>query len=223
MRIAIFGKPGSGKGTQAALVSRRFGLVHLSSGEILRAQIRDRTPLGDQVREYVQRGEIGPERLITSAILGYMDRMGLGGGFVLDGFPRTLYQARELDAAFPIDICILLSVDDTVILDRISNRLTCTGCGSVYGDRSDESVRSGKCGRCGSMLAVREDDRPESIEKRLELFGREVRPVIEHYAESGKLIEIDGSLPENVVFSRMLESLEPLVSRSRQTDGDDCT
>ena len=190
-RIVFLGKPGSGKGTQAAALSRSLSLPHLSSGEILRSEIREGTEFGRAVEEYVLRGEIGPEELIAQVILHYIERKDMGAGYILDGFPRTLLQARELDARFPPEQALLLSVPDSVIVERLSRRLTCSGCGTVT-DAGDDTPEE-SCPECGGELARRPDDHPEAIAQRLETFEREVTPVILHYEDSGRLVRIDGT------------------------------
>ncbi len=191
-RIVFLGKPGSGKGTQALALSRARGIPHLSSGEILRTEIREGTEFGRAVEEYVLRGEIGPEELITKVILHYMERKDIGGRYILDGFPRTLLQARELDELFPPDRALLLSVPDDVVIDRLSKRFSCTGCGEI---RRAEGTgpETMRCPGCGGTLARRADDHPEAIGKRLETFSREVMPVVRYYEEAERLIRIDGT------------------------------
>ena len=191
-RIVFLGKPGSGKGTQAQALSRTQGLPHLSSGEILRTEIRDGTEFGRAVEEYVLRGEIGPEELITKAILHHIDRSGTGDRYILDGFPRTLPQAERLDEDFPPDLALLLSVPDDVIVDRLSKRLTCTGCGTIR--RAGGTGSSGTaCPECGGDFMRRADDHPEAIRRRLDTFSREVAPVIRYYEGSSRLRRINGT------------------------------
>jgi adenylate kinase len=191
-RIVFLGKPGSGKGTQALALSRARGIPHLSSGEILRTEIGEGTEFGRAVEEYVLRGEIGPEELIAKVILHYMDRKSIGDGYILDGFPRTLLQARKLDELFPPDLALLLSVPDEVVIDRLSKRYTCTGCGAVRRIEGAGPVAT-RCPDCGGTLARRADDHPEAIGKRLDTFSREVMPVVRCYEEAGRLARIDGT------------------------------
>ena len=211
MRIVIAGKPGSGKGTQAALLSERLGLPHLSSGEILRNEIQGGTAFGKEVEEYVRRGEIGPERLITSVILDYIKRNNLVNSFILDGFPRTLYQAETLDSRFAPETCILLSLPDTVIFSRLLNRLTCSGCGRVYHLEQLPPLLEDRCDACGSGLVKRIDDRHETVERRLEVFRKEVTPVISLYRDTQRLAPIDGSLAPDEIGLNILEA----VNRAR--------
>jgi adenylate kinase len=195
LRIVFLGKPGSGKGTQAAALSEALGIPHLSSGAILREEIHSGTEFGRAVEQYVIKGEIGPQELIASAIIGYIERKGMGDGYILDGFPRTLHQARELDGHVPPHRAILLSVPDRIIVERISKRLSCSMCGRIHFAGDDS--RKG-CAACGGGLVRRADDHPEAIAKRLAIFALEVMPVARYYGDSGRLAEIDGtgSIPE---------------------------
>lgn len=206
-RIVLLGKPGSGKGTQASLLAKALDLPHLSSGEILRTEIRDGTEFGKAVEEYVLKGEIGPEQLITTAILGFLERSGFGGDYILDGFPRTILQAKALAGAFPPDRAILLSVADNTIIERISRRLTCTGCGAVIGPGDLPGSVETRCEACGGTLARRPDDHPDAIVKRLDIFSYQVGPVIEFYRDSGLLSEIDGTDPVGEIHTEALRAL----------------
>jgi len=208
-RIVLLGKPGSGKGTQASLLAGHLGAVHLSSGEILRSEIRASTPLGRRVSEYVERGEIGPEELITETIMSHIDANGLGDRYILDGFPRTLTQAFELDKAFPPHVCILIAVPDAAIKDRLSKRLSCQQCGAVYNIDTNPPAKDGVCSRCGSPVSARQDDSEEAITARLDVFDRQVTPVISYYRDSKRIEEIDGALPPDEVFSGILNALAP--------------
>ena len=190
-RIVLLGKPGSGKGTQASFLSGALGIPHVSSGEILREEIREGTEFGRAVERFVLKGEIGPQELIAGVIIGHLERRGMGDSYILDGFPRTLYQARELDAHFAPERAISLSVPDRVIVERISGRLTCSRCGSVRYSAGGPPVEA--CTACGGNLVRRIDDHPDAIARRLEIFAAEVVPVIRYYDGSGRLSEIDGT------------------------------
>lgn len=207
MRIVMMGKPGSGKGSQAQRLSRRFGLHHLSSGEILRAEIREGTHLGKEVEQYVLRGEIGPERLIAALVLDHIERKGYSEAYILDGFPRTIYQAEALDARYRPDAAILLEVTDEVILERLTGRLSCPNCGSVYNLLDHPPAEAGICDRCGKGLKRRGDDRREAIIQRLEVFRRDAAPVLDHYSESGRLRVVDGSPPAEDVYADIISIL----------------
>ena len=206
-RIVLLGKPGSGKGTQAALLSKRFAVPHLSSGAILREEIREGTPFGRTVEEYVLRGEIGPEELITAVILRYIERHRYGGGYILDGFPRTMYQARELDARYPPGTCIVLSVPDTAVLKRIAGRITCRKCGAIYHEIDNPPLPDGACDRCGGALEKRTDNGRDTILRRLAVFCTDIDPVLLYYRRMKRLVEIDGSGPPDEIHARIMQTV----------------
>jgi adenylate kinase len=193
MRIVLMGKPGSGKGTQAAMLSEETGLPHLSSGAILRDEIREKTPFGLRIEKYVLRGEIGPQELITGVVFSYIERKGYNSGFILDGFPRTIYQAEKLDERYRPGLCLLIDVPDDLLVDRISNRLTCTGCGAIYHATSHPSANPGVCDICSEKIGQRPDDNADAIRKRLEIYRSDVQPVIDRYRDADRLIVIDGT------------------------------
>lgn len=207
MRIVLLGKPGSGKGTQASLLSSKLGLPHLSSGGILRRAIRERTPLGVEVERHVLRGEIGPEGLIASAVLDLIERDGHGDRHVLDGFPRTVLQAEMLGERFPPDRCVLIDVSDRAVIDRIAGRLHCVDCGAVYHSKAAPPERLGLCDSCRGRLTAREDDTAEAVYRRLEVFRGQVAPVIEHYATGGGLRSVDGEKEPGKVFKDVLKAI----------------
>jgi len=203
MRIVLLGKPGSGKGTQASMLSEESGLPHLSSGEILRDEIREKTPFGLQIEEYVLRGEIGPQELITDVVFGYIERKKYASGFILDGFPRTVYQAEMLDGQYRPDRCVLIDVPDDLIVDRISQRLTCAGCGSIYHVTLRPPSSPGICDSCAGRLEQRSDDNAGAIRKRLETYRNDIQPVIDIYREAGRLHVIDGTSDPGEVYKSL--------------------
>jgi adenylate kinase len=210
MRIVLLGKPGSGKGTQASLVSDRFGYFHLSSGEVLREEITKGSSFGKKIERYVLRGEIGPEKLITDTILNFIGRKGIDNRLILDGFPRTAYQAERLDETYPPDLCILLNISDKESIRRLSGRYLCGRCGAPR--QPEEKNRSDTaCSRCGGEMVQRDDDRPEAIQQRLEIFRREVVPVVSRYRRRDLLTELDGSLPPGEIYNNIRNSIMKLV------------
>jgi adenylate kinase len=208
LRIVLLGKPGSGKGTQATMLSGETGLPHLSSGAILREEIRERTPFGARIEEYVLRGEIGPQELITEVVFSYIDRKGCGEGFILDGFPRTLFQAESLDRRYLPDRCVLIDVPDGIIVERISGRLTCSGCGAVYNASDRPTASPGVCDLCGKRVEKRRDDDEETIRARLRTYRADVHPVIEMYSAQGRLTVIDGGAPPPQVYESFRKAVK---------------
>ncbi len=207
MRIVLLGKPGSGKGTQAAMLSEETGLPHLSSGAILRDEIKERTPFGVRIEEYVLRGEIGPQELITDVVFNYIERKGYSSGYILDGFPRTIYQAEKLDARYRPGRCLLIDVPDDLIVDRISSRLTCSGCGAIYHAAFHPPARTGVCNACGGEIGLRPDDNAGAIRKRLEIFHSDVQPVIDMYRDAGRLLAIEGTPAPTEVFTALKRAM----------------
>ncbi len=203
MRIVLLGKPGSGKGTQAVMLSEKTGLPHLSSGAILRDEIRERTPFGLRIEEYVLRGEIGPQELITDVVFGHIERKRYASGFILDGFPRTVYQAEKLDEQYRPARCVLIDVPDDLIVDRISQRLTCAGCGAIYHRAFRPPSAPGVCDSCGAELRQRSDDNAEAIRNRPEIFRNDVQPVVDRYRDANHLIAIDGTSSPGEVYKTL--------------------
>ncbi|MFO7916344.1 MAG: nucleoside monophosphate kinase [Candidatus Krumholzibacteriales bacterium] len=210
MRIVLLGKPGAGKGTQAARLREGFGYYHLSSGEALREEINRGTDLGREIKQYVEKGEIGPEKLIARLVLDFIDEKDIGKNLLLDGFPRTLYQAEKLDERYPPDLCLLLDISDSESITRLSNRYVCRDCGKLYQNRESGSPAK-ECGECGGRLVQREDDTPEAIQNRLRVFREEVNPVINHYREQGRLVTLDGSLPREEIHNNIKFAIMKIV------------
>ncbi len=185
------------------MLSEETGLPHLSSGAILRDEIKEKTPFGAQIEEYVLRGEIGPQELITDVVFSYIERKGYSAGFILDGFPRTVYQAEKIDERFMPASCVLIDVPDDLIAERISNRLTCADCGAIYHTAFRPPASRGICDSCGGRLGQRPDDNDEAIHKRLEIYRGDVQPVLDRYLSAGRLTVIDGSSSPSVVFKEL--------------------
>lgn len=203
MRIVLLGKPGSGKGTQAKMLARETGLPHLSSGAMLREEIREKTPFGFRIEEYVLRGEIGPGELIADVVLGYVERKGYGAGFILDGFPRTMYQAEKLDERYRPDRCVLIDVSDETVIERISHRLTCHECSAIFHSTFRPPAVAATCDSCGGKLEQRPDDTAGAVRTRLDTFRENVHPIIGMYRGSGRLVTIDGSRSPSSVFESL--------------------
>lgn len=210
MRIVLLGKPGAGKGTQAERLSRGFGFYHLSSGEVLREEINRGTDLGREIQQYVEKGEIGPEKLITRVMLNFIEEKDIANNLLLDGFPRTVYQAEKLDERYPPDLCLLLNISDSEAIRRLSNRYICKACGKPYQVEESGSPAE-KCEECGGELVQREDDTPEAIRNRLRVFRDEVDPVISLYRGQGILVTLDGSLPREEVYNNIRFAIMKIV------------
>jgi adenylate kinase len=213
--IVLLGAPGSGKGTQAKIVSERLGLLHLSTGDMFRAAERDGTPLGLQAKAYKDRGQLVPDSITVSMVREALLRRGLEHGVILDGFPRTLDQARVLDRFLAddgraIDRALFLNVPDAELVERLQQRWQCSNCGAVYGPGNMAS-RPGTCDRCGGQLSQRSDDRQDVVRERLEVYYRDTLPVVDYYRDREVLVEVNGNRPVSVVAREICDALEDML------------
>ena len=217
VRLVLFGAPGVGKGTQAAALTTRLGVPHVSTGDMLRAAIREGTPEGLQARAIVERGELVPDTLISALVGARLAREDVQEGFILDGFPRTTGQAEYLDRALekvgrPLDVVVNITVPEAEIADRLSGRRVCPSCGASYHARFHPPMVDGRCDACGGRLEQRPDDRPEVVRGRLDVYLRQTAPVLDHYRRRGILRDVDGlGRPEEVTdrIAAIMTALEP--------------
>ncbi len=208
MNLVFLGPPGAGKGTQAKRLAQELKLKHISTGDILREAVKEGTPLGKKAKEYMDRGELVPDELIIALIEEVVPD---SGGVILDGFPRTLEQAKALDAMFEkkglsIDKVILFDAPDDAIVERLSGRRSCPSCGAVYHVKFNPPKENELCDTCGTKLVQREDDREEVVRKRLEVYRKQTAPLIEYYEAKGLLVRLDASKDIASVY-RELESI----------------
>ena len=192
MRVIIFGSPGSGKGTQAMLLADALGVKKISLGDILREEVRKNSYLGQEVKSYMERGTLVPDKLVSRVIEDNVDK----GGFLLDGYPRNLDQAKELDEILKrkssdIDNVIYLDIDEQTIVDRLSKRRVCKSCSANYHLKSLPSKKEGICDRCGNELVQRKDDDPQVVKKRWAVFIEDVDKVLDFYQKKKKMIKLD--------------------------------
>ncbi|MEM1522798.1 MAG: adenylate kinase [Thermofilaceae archaeon] len=207
MRLVFMGPPGVGKGTYAAAISERFGIPHISTGDMIREEIKKGTELGRKLREYVERGELVPDELVTEIVRARLSQEDCKHGFILDGYPRTLKQAEDLDKMTKIDLVLNFIAPDEVIVDRISGRRICRKCGAIYHVKYMPSKVPGVCDRCGGELYQREDDKPEVVLRRLEVYRQQFAPIINYYRERNLIIDIDASDQAEIVIPRVIEAL----------------
>lgn len=203
MKLVLIGPPGCGKGTQAERLSKKFGLPHISSGNILRAEVAAGSAFGKKIKSYMDRGEIGPQELITEVVLNYIDK-NCSSGFILDGFPRTVYQAEELDKRHSIVAAIHFKLAKKEILKRITGRRTCRSCARVFHLDYNPPKKSGICDSCGGELFQRDDDKKETVENRIKVYESETLPVIEYYKSAGILKEVNANPAPDIVFEEIL-------------------
>lgn len=211
MRILIFGPPGSGKGTYASRLTSILGVPHISTGDLVRDEIKRQTEIGMIVKPYVERGELVPDEIIIDILLRRLREPDTEKGFILDGFPRTISQALFLDEKFKIDLVINLVVPDEVIIQRLSNRLICRRCGAIYNRLTLKPRVDEICDVCGGELYQREDDKPEVIRERLNVYKRSTEPLIDYYRRKGILRDVYCEsiyTPPEVIVERILEVIE---------------
>lgn len=191
MHIIFLGPPGSGKGTQAALIKKEFGIPHISTGDILREEIKNDSELGKKAKTFIDEGKLVPDDLIIDIIKERISEDDCREGFIFDGFPRTIEQAQALSEITDITHVINVKSSDENIIERISTRLTCPKCNNVYG-KADPPKEKGICDNCGEKLIQRDDQNPDVVKKRLEVYHEQTEPLIRYYEKKGILTDING-------------------------------
>ena len=183
MKAIIFGTPGSGKGTYASRLQAKLGVEVISTGDIFRELMKDNSDLGRKVRGYVEKGILVPDEVVVEVLKHRLSKIQQGKGFILDGYPRTLEQAKILETIAKIDVIMLLNVPDWIIIERLSSRRICLNCGTVYNIRFLKPKVEGICDKCAGPLYQRSDDNPEVIKKRLQVYQEQTKPLLEHFKE----------------------------------------
>lgn len=189
MNLIIMGAPGSGKGTQAALICKAHSLPHISTGDILRKNIADGTELGKQAKAYMDAGKLVPDELVVALLKDRIEQADCKNGFLLDGFPRTKAQADALAGIVKIDVALNLETDLNKLADRMASRRVCLKCGYTT---SAQDAPDGKCKACGDTLVIRDDDKREVVENRLKVYAENTAPLVDYYKAAGLLKNIDG-------------------------------
>jgi len=220
MRIILFGPPGVGKGTQAKLLSEEFSVPHISTGDLLRAGVKQQTPLGKKAQEYMDAGNLVPDDIMIGMIREILSSPRAKRGFILDGFPRTVPQAKALDTmlnelGLKLDGVISLRVEHEEVIRRLSERKMCRTCGRIYSTQQLEIVdKPTVCQDCGGELFHREDDRAETVRHRLKVYVKETKPLKDYYRDTGRFIQIDGMQEVPFVHRMILD----IVYKSRNKD-----
>jgi adenylate kinase len=214
MRLVLIGPPGAGKGTQAEFISAHLGVPKISTGDIFRANVSQGTDLGQQAKKYMDAGDLVPDEVTVGMVRDRLAEPDTTRGFLLDGFPRNVPQARTLDemlaaAGTPLDVVLELVVDDDEVVRRLSGRRTCRGCGHIWHVDFDPPTIEGVCDSCGGELFQRDDDRPETVRHRLEVYYEQTSPLVGYYAEAGILVGIDAMGPVDDVTDRATAALRP--------------
>lgn len=212
MKIIMLGAPGAGKGTQAKKIADKYQIPHISTGDIFRANIKNGTELGKKAKTYMDQGLLVPDELVVDLVVDRLAQEDCKNGCVLDGFPRTIPQAESLDAALAakgevIDYAIDVDVPDENIINRMSGRRACVGCGATYHIIYAPTKEEGICDRCGEKLILRDDDKPETVKKRLDVYHEQTQPLIDYYTNKNVLKSVDGTKDMEEVFAAIVEIL----------------
>lgn len=213
LRLVLFGPPGAGKGTQAQLLQEHFDLTHISSGDLFRRHVGKRTPLGLRANEYMNKGELVPDEVTIDIVLDKIMSIPDDDGFILDGFPRNPNQAQELETKLAaesrnLDKVVHIDVSEPELLRRLGGRYICRDCQSPHAIGAGEDASARTCDRCGGELYQRDDDAPEAVKKRIQVYNDEAMPVLGFYRERGVLVEISGDNTVDEVNKRVMAALE---------------
>lgn len=208
MRLIFLGAPGSGKGTQASYISEKLGIPHISTGDIIRAAIKEETELGKKAKDYIEKGLLVPDELVIGMVADRLMQPDCESGFILDGFPRTVPQAEALEKmGICIDKVIGLEVSDKVILERITGRRQCSMCGATYHVTFNPSKEKDVCDICGNDLIIRKDDNEETVKNRLKVYYEQTEPLNAYYKDKGLLVEVDSNDSVNKITANILNML----------------
>lgn len=212
MKIIMLGAPGAGKGTQAKKIAKKYEIPHISTGDIFRANIKNNTELGKKAKTYMDKGLLVPDELTVDLVIDRVQQEDCKNGYILDGFPRTIPQAESLTKALSdrgeaIDYAIDVDVPDENIVNRMSGRRACLTCGATYHVTFAPPAKEGICDVCGAELVLRDDDKPETVQKRLAVYHEQTQPLIDYYKEKGVLHSVDGTKDMEEVFQSITEIL----------------
>ncbi len=213
MKLILLGPPGAGKGTQAKMLTEKFSIPQISTGDILRAAVKDGTPMGRKAKEFMDAGGLVPDDVVVGIVRDRLQEADCDQGFILDGFPRTVAQADALQTSLQemgkeLDRVISLAVDAEALVERLTGRRTCKQCGRGYHVKFDPPGEAGICDVCGGALFQRDDDQEETIRKRLQVYAEQTAPLISYYRQAGVLMELDGMQPIVQVQEKMLSLLQ---------------
>ncbi|CCY85415.1 adenylate kinase [Clostridium sp. CAG:149] len=210
MKIIMLGAPGAGKGTQAKRIAEKYGIPHISTGDIFRANIKEGTELGMKAKEFMDQGLLVPDEVTIGMLLDRIKKEDCVNGYVLDGFPRTIPQAESLTKALEemgqkIDYAVDVDVPDENIVSRMSGRRACITCGATYHVQFAPPKTEGICDKCGAELVLRDDDKPETVQKRLAVYHEQTQPLIDYYRRAGVLVSVDGTQSMDQVFESIVK------------------
>ncbi len=212
VRIVLLGAPGAGKGTQAKKLIEKFGIPQISTGDLLRAAVAEGTELGKEAKSYMDKGELVPDSVVLGMVEERLGRDDCKDGYILDGFPRNTAQAEALDEmldkmGMPLDAALNVDVPTEDLMKRLTGRRTCEQCGQMYNVYFNPPAEEGKCDKCGGTLFQRDDDKEETITKRLEVYREQTEPLIDYYRQKGILKTVTGTGAIDEIFTRVVETL----------------
>jgi len=213
MKIILLGPPGAGKGTQAALLVKKYSIPQISTGDMLRAAVQAQSPMGVEAKKHMDAGGLVPDSVVIGIVRERLQEDDCQGGFILDGFPRTLPQADSLkqvlvDLGQELDSVVSLQVDTDALVERLTGRRTCADCGKGFHLRFDPPAADGSCSSCGGKLLQRDDDREETIRNRMKVYQEQTAPLEDYYRKEGLLVAVDGMKDISVVQQAILEALQ---------------
>jgi adenylate kinase len=208
MKMIFLGPPGVGKGTHAGLVAREFGIPKISTGEIFREEAKAGTGLGKRLNEYMEEGVLVPDKMTIKILRSRLGQEDCRKGFILDGYPRTIEQAGALDGITGIDLVVNMKASHETIIARISNRMTCRKCQAIFNTLFVKPKKEGVCDRCGGELYRRDDQKPEAVKERLEVYEKETAPLIDYYRKKGILIDVSAEGEVEAVHKRVLKAIK---------------
>ena len=212
MRLILLGPPGAGKGTQATNIVKEYGITHISTGDIFRHNIKNQTELGKKVKEFLDNGKLVPDELTIDLVWDRLSKEDCKNGFLLDGFPRTINQAKALqeglkERGLKLDKVINIDVDKNIVVKRLSGRRVCKECGETYHIENKPTKKEGICDKCSSEVIQRADDNEITVLERIEVYEKQTFPLIDFYTDLGLILTVDGTLPIEDVFSQIKKSL----------------
>ena len=210
--LVFLGPPGAGKGTLSEIIINDEKLVHISTGDIFRAEIKNGTELGREAKAYMDAGKLVPDQLVVDMVAARLAKDDCANGFILDGFPRTVIQAEMLDkiakkTGRDIDCVVLFDAPYDLLIQRLTARLTCKSCKANFNKLFSKPKQEGVCDTCGAALVLRDDDKPETVQKRLDVYHEQTQPLIDYYTKAGKLAEVDGTKDMDDVFAAIVDLL----------------